>query len=228
MITAIVLAGGRSTRFGADKLAAALPGTPERPGRSVLPATLEAVSRIADEVVVAGPALPDDVHVTDLPIRLLEDPEPFGGPLLALAHVLEHIGPQLHHLAIVVGGDMPRLVPAVLARMLDVLGVDPTVDAVYLGRPGPSAGVAGSAPWAIAADPTEPPRRQVLPLALRVQPASRASREAVEAGRRSLQALVDVMAAVELPSAAWMAVDPRADTLIDIDTPADLDRQDAT
>jgi molybdopterin-guanine dinucleotide biosynthesis protein A len=228
VITAIVLAGGRSTRFGADKLAPPQPGTPDRPGASLQEAAHGAVARIADEVVVAGPALPDDLSATDLPVRLLEDPEPFGGPLQALAHVLANIGPEPHHLAIVVGGDMPRLVPAVLARMLDVLDVDPTVDAVYLARPGPSAGAAGSAPAAIATDRTEPRRRQVLPLALRIQPAARASREAVEAGRRSLQALVDAMAAIELPSAAWTAMDPRADTLVDIDTPADLDRQKAT
>ena len=135
--------------------------------------------------------------------------------------MLEQTKPELHHVAIVVGGDMPRLVPGVLARMLDVLDVDPTVDAVYLGRP-------DAARLAPAATPPEPPRRQVLPLAIRVQPASRAAREAVQAGRRSLQALVDAMAAIELPSAAWMSLDPAATTLTDIDTPADLDRQNAT
>ena len=51
-LTAIVLAGGRSSRFGKDKLAAALGDT------SVLAATIEAVAPLADRVIVAGPSLP--------------------------------------------------------------------------------------------------------------------------------------------------------------------------
>jgi molybdopterin-guanine dinucleotide biosynthesis protein A len=64
----------------------------------------------------------------------------------------------------------------------------------------------------------------VLPLAIRVQPGSRAAREAVEAGQRSLQALLDRIAVVELPAPDWLALDPDARTLTDVDTRADLDR----
>ena len=212
-LTAIVLAGGRSRRFGADKLAAALGDT------SVLAATIEAVAPLAERVIVAGPAAPHGL-VTDVPITVLPDAQPFEGPLAALAAVLGSIPsfptPGPDDAAIVVGGDMPRLVAAVLVRMLDVLDVDTTVDAVILGR----------AQAATGADRGEPPRRQVLPLALRVQPASRAAREAVEAGQRSLQALLDRIAAVELPTADWLALDPEARTLTDVDTRADLDRID--
>ena len=220
MITAIVLAGGRSTRFGADKLAATLVAADGRPRASVLAATIRSILAISDSVVVAGAALPADLEPGDVPVELVADAEPFGGPLVALARVLERATPAPWDLAIVVGGDMPRLVPGVLIRMTDVLDVDPSVDAVYLGAPRTPAAIATSSP--------EPPRRQVLPLAIRVQPAARAAREAVQAGRRSLQALVDALAAVELPSAAWLPLDPVAATLTDIDTRTDLDRQNAT
>jgi molybdopterin-guanine dinucleotide biosynthesis protein A len=100
--------------------------------------------------------------------------------------------------------------------MLDVLDVDTTVDAVILGRAEATSGT----------DHGAPPRRQVLPLAIRVQPGSRAAREAVEAGHRSLQALLDRIPAVELPAADWLALDPEARTLTDVDTRADLDRID--
>ena len=207
-VTAIVLAGGRSSRFGGDKLAAQLDEG------SVLAATIAAVAPIADGVIVAGPKLPDRFVADDVPVALVADPEPLGGPLLALAAVLDTSEPAPWDLAIVVGGDMPRLVPAVLVAMVDVLDQDPDVEAVYLGLP--------EAPTAAAS--LGPPRRQVLPLAVRVQPAARASREAVEAGSRSLQALVDRIAAVELPAARWTALDPDARTLTDVDTRADLDR----
>lgn len=210
-VTAIVLAGGRSRRFGADKLAATLGDT------SVLAATVAAVAALTQSVIVAGPVLPEGA-AADAAITLVPDSRPFDGPLAALAAVLASL-PRFPDLglddaALVVGGDMPRLVPAVLARMLDVLHVDTTVDAVVLGSP----------EAAITSLPDGPARLQVLPLALRVQPASRASREAVEAGERSLQALLDRVAAVELPAADWLALDPDRRTLTDVDTRTDLDR----
>ena len=209
-VTAIVLAGGRSSRFGGDKLAATLGG------ESVLAATIAAVAPIADGVIVAGPRLPDGFVADDVPVALAADAEPLGGPLLALASVLGAAQAAPRDVAVVVGGDMPRLVPAVLVAMVDALDQDPEIDAIYLGRP--------EAPTSAA--PLEPSRRQVLPLAVRVQPASRAAREAVEAGDRSLQALVERMAAIELPAARWQPLDRDARTLTDIDTRSDLDRLD--
>ncbi|HXG26744.1 MAG TPA: NTP transferase domain-containing protein [Candidatus Binatia bacterium] len=205
MITAIVLAGGRSSRFGADKLAADLGG------RSLLAATIAAVASIADGVAVAGPDLRDAADVGETPVALFRDPDPDAGPLAALDNVLGHAILTPGHLAIVVGGDMPLLVPSVLVRMLDVLDVDPTVDAVILAAPGDRS-----------------PRRQVLPLAVRIGPAAEAARAAVEAGDRSLRALVDRLSTVELPAASWLPLDPSARTLTDVDTPTDLDRIRAT
>jgi molybdopterin-guanine dinucleotide biosynthesis protein A len=217
-VTAIVLAGGRSTRFGADKLAAKLGAT------SVLAATIEAVATVADRIVVAGPSAPDRLSVGGIEITVAPDAEADRGPLAALAGVLGSLpvvaAPGPDAAAIIVGGDMPRLVSSVLVRMLDELDVDPTVDGVYLGTP--ATAEASGAPTGIS--PIEPSRRQVLPLAVRVQPAERAAREAVRAGRRSLQSLVEAMAAIELPAAAWLPLDPDALTLTDVDTRRDLDR----
>lgn len=213
MITAIVLGGGRSSRFGGDKLAANLRG------RSVLAATVAALAPIADGIAVAGPDLHGATDVGDTPVALFRDPEPFAGPLAALDNVLGHAIPTQGHLGIVVGGDMPGVVPAVLVRMVDILDADPSIDAVLLGRPDARAD---------ATVTDRPPRRQVLPLAIRIGPAAAAAREAVEAGDRSLQSLVDRLATVELPAASWLPLDPAAATLLDIDTPADLDRVRAT
>lgn len=207
-VIGIVLAGGRSSRFGGDKLAADLDG------ESILAATIAAVASAAETVIVAGPELPDRSRVDDANVALIRDDEPFAGPLAALGGVLRDADADPTDLTIVVGGDMPRLMPAVLRSMLDVLREDDAIDAVLLGRP-----ETGS-----PADAGRPPRRPVLPLAVRVGAAARAAAFALASGDRSLQALVDRLVHVELPASTWLAIDPEARTLLDVDTPSDLDR----
>jgi hypothetical protein len=46
----------------------------------------------------------------------------------------------------------------------------------------------------------------------------------MDAGDRSLVRLVDRLHWIELPAAAWLALDPAGGTLLDVDVPADLDR----
>ena len=210
MRTGIVLAGGSSARFGSDKLAA------DFEGRALLAAAIEAVTLVVDGVVVAGPALPAGFKAGDVPVALVRDHEPVAGPLAALATVLgTAVDPDpVADLAIVVGGDMPRLVPEVLQAMLDRLGDDPAIDAVLLGGPGSVDEEGGP----------QTSRRAVLPLAIRVEAARRASADASDAGDRSLQALVDRLAHVELPPPAWRPLDPDANTLVDVDTVGDLAR----
>jgi len=200
VITAIVLAGGRSSRFGGDKLAAKLDGA------SILSRTIAAVEPIADVVILAGRGPREGLTAGEVPATVVQDREPLGGPLVALANVLERgIPDPARSLALVVGGDMPRLVPAVLAAMLDRLAGDLELDAVILQVPGA-------------------PRRQVLPLALREHAAVGAAREALEAGDRSLKEFVARLRTLELPAEVWRALDPRGDTLADVDTSSDLDR----
>ena len=127
-VSALVLAGGRSRRFGGDKLGA------EVGGRPLLERAIVAAAAVATEVlVVTGPDgrpdLPDGV-------RLVRDETAFEGPLAGcLAGLLEAREP----LVLVVGGDMPALQPAVLSlliRALEVTSVDASV-LEHLGRARP-------------------------------------------------------------------------------------------
>jgi molybdopterin-guanine dinucleotide biosynthesis protein A len=194
-ITGIVLAGGRSARFGSNKLAAELDGT------TLLARAIDRLGPIVDDLVVAGPAPgADERHSVQEP-RVVPDAEPFPGPLVALAGALASAGGSQ---AIVVAGDMPDLVAAVLRSMLDRLDADPAVDAVTLE--------------------STSPRRQVLPLAVRVAAGLDAARIAVDSGDRSLIRLIDRLTVGEVPLADWLPLDPRSKTLRDVDTPADLER----
>src|SRR5439155_7769406 len=104
--------------------------------------------------IVAGPRLPTGFRAGATPIALIRDIDPFAGPLAALANVLGAAEADPAHAAIVVGGDMPRLVPAVLRSMLDRLAQARAIEAVLLGRLPPSA----------VADDGQAPRRAVLPV----------------------------------------------------------------
>ena len=208
-VTGIVLAGGRATRFGGPKLAAELDGA------TILARAIGAVSNVVDEIIVAGPELPAlpelpaDVGRRAGSIRVVPDEEEFGGPLQALAGALAEARGEI---ALVVGGDMPGLVPEVMAAMAARLLADPALGVVLLGAP-------DDAP---AADPAA--RRQVLPLALRLEVASPVAREAVVAGARSLRTLLDRLVSDEIAATTWRALDPTGATLLDVDTQADLDR----
>jgi molybdenum cofactor guanylyltransferase len=128
-IGAIVLAGGRSSRFGRDKLAEPIDGRP------LLHHAIVAVQAVADEIVVV--AAPD--HDPDVPegIRVAHDDAAFEGPLAGLAAGLEVLGADIDRVA-VVAGDMPSLRPAVLSRLLAALS--PSLDLALLevsGEPAP-------------------------------------------------------------------------------------------
>ena len=207
MRTGIVLAGGRSARFGGDKLAADVAGI------SVLAATISRFAGLVDGLIVAGPQLPPDwrrVWDDGTPIAIVPDVDPFRGPLAALANVFRRASPDADAVAIVVGGDMPGLVPEVLRTMFDRLEADRSIDALLLGPP---EGARQSSR-----------RLQVLPLAVRAAQARAAVLEAVAAERRSLRSLLDDLAWIELPAAAWLPLDPEGNTLLDVDTRADLER----
>jgi molybdopterin-guanine dinucleotide biosynthesis protein A len=181
-----------------DKLSA------ELDGEQLLDRAIAAVARVADDVIVAGRSV---ARTTGVPVRSIEDRAPFAGPLAGLADALEFVRAER---AIVVGGDMPAIVPEVLAAMLDRLAVSPEVAAVTLADPGRAEA---------ATD-----RRPVLPLAIQVAPARAAARAAIAEGERSLQRLLDRLRHAELPADAWRPLDPEANSLLDVDTVADLER----
>jgi molybdopterin-guanine dinucleotide biosynthesis protein A len=199
-VAAIVLAGGRAERFGGPKLQAAIDGM------TVLDRAILAVDRVATSIVVAGPE-PASPPPTTAALRAIADDEPFGGPLAALSGAMHVVDSAL---AIVVAGDMPALVPEVLALLLDRLRSDHDLDAAIL-EPATSGATATA-------------KTAVLPVALRVRQASAAAAAALAAGDRSLVRLLGRLAFVAVPSADWLALDPEGRTLLDVDTRADLDR----
>lgn len=199
-VTGIVLAGGRASRFGGPKLAARLDGEP------LLALAVRAVAVVADEVVIAGPAPETLDSFGDVAITVIPDATPFEGPLVAVAGALHAARGEL---AIVVGGDMPRLAPRVLRGMLDRLDSDRAVDAVRLELP--------------PGEPGASQRLPTLPLALRVEPGAAAADQAIEAGDRSLIRLLERLRTIPLPVGEWLALDPEGRTLLDVDRPADIE-----
>ena len=190
-VGAIVLAGGRSSRFGRDKLSEPIDG------RVLLDHAIAAVQAVATDVVVvtspgAEPAVPDGV-------RIAHDPAAFEGPLVGVAAGLAALDPGVQRV-MVVAGDMPTLVPAVLERLLGEIGS------------GHAAAVLG-----MGGDP------QPLPLALDRRRGEVAARELVDRGERRLGALPQALAAHVMPEASWRRDDAGAATLHDIDTPGDLE-----
>jgi molybdopterin-guanine dinucleotide biosynthesis protein A len=194
----LVLAGGRSSRFGRNKLAEPLGGRP------LLAHAVAAVGSVAREVIVLlppvgePPPLPRSVGADRIPVRIARDPEPFGGPLVALLAGLERASEPF---ALVVGGDMPGLAGPVLAALLRALDASEDVDAAVLEFRG---------------------RRQALPAALRVGAATTAAHRLLGEGERSIHALLRGLRTRELLEGEWRPLDPTAATLRDVDLPSDL------
>lgn len=194
----IVLAGGRSTRFGSDKLAV------EIGGRPLLHRAIEAVAGVVDEVVVVvgteGPAhhLPAGLRV---PVVVARDVIAGQGPLAGLAAALAVAS---HPLAVLVGGDQPALQPALLRELLRRLdaGTDREVlDVVGLEEDG---------------------QLRPLPTALRVATVRLAADVALASGTRSLSGLFGRLRVERLTPVEWGALDPAGDSLRDVDTRDDL------
>ncbi len=201
---AIVLAGGASSRFGSDKLAAPLGGRP------LLDHALAAAVSVADLVVVViGPEdpVPPTTQGPGVEVRVARDAVAHQGPLAGLATGLAALAqpgdaPPVE-VALVIAGDMPALVPDVLRLLAATLAADR------------SLGVAR-----LETDPIS-----MLPAAVRPALLAPAAAALLVDDRRSLRGLLGVVRSAVVPSAAWRAVDPRADTLRDVDTPEDLGRR---
>ncbi len=191
--SAIVLAGGRSSRFGSQKLASLRNGVP------LLHLALGAVSPVCEEILVVGsPAgLPVAIPL-DLLARVTEvlDEQAFEGPLVALVGAAAQAANER---LLVVGGDMPELRPRVLQRLLSFPDERDGACLMREGVPHP------------------------LPVALRRRTVLDQGRDLVVAGQRSLRALLDGLDFELVPESEWSRLDPEARTLFDVDRPEDLD-----
>lgn len=203
-ISGIILAGGRSSRFGRDKLAQPIDGEPLlwRPIRAL-------ASICAEVVVVLAPDLPEPALPAGLtaPIRFARDPEQFGGPLVGLLAGLAAVGTiagdagaSVASIALIVGGDQPALMPAVLAE---------------LARRARANGRAAALEDASG-------RRRPLPCALGVTPGLAAAGRLLSAGERRPRALLAALDVEDIPFAEWAQLDPEGGSLRDVDEPADL------
>ena len=185
----VVLAGGASRRFGGDKLAEPIDGIP------LLERSIAALAGLVDEIIVVvapnRPA-PSLERARTTPIRIVADPEAFGGPLVGLRTGLEA---ALGATVIVVGGDMPSMRPAVLELLL-------TRPSAALGD---HAGVL-----------------RPLPCSLDRASALLAADALLASGERRLRALLTSVDTTMVPWRDWQAVDPSGLTLVDIDERSDL------
>lgn len=203
--TGIVLAGGRSSQFGADKLTARVDGGPLlwRPIRAL------AAAGCASIVVVVAPGSDDPPLPTDLGVDvvLVRDPESFGGPLVGLRTGLAAANGSI---AIVVAGDQPGLRPGLLRTLVEAQS-SPT----EAGRPD------GRSPSAVVlVDPTGVARP--LPCVVDRERAAVTINRLLAGGERRLRALIAALDAREVPEVVWRSADPGASWTLDIDRPEDL------
>ena len=198
-VSGIVLAGGRSSRFGGDKLAARVDGS------TLLERAIAAVAAVSSEVVVVlAPGDERALPAANVPIRRAIDPEPFGGPLVGLLAGLEAAREPV---TIVVGGDMPTLSPDVLQVLVRRLVANEGYDAAVL----------------VGRGETRP-----LPCAVRNGAATQAARRLLGDGERSLKALIRSVSSLSIAEGDWRPLDPTAATLHDVDLPGDLPESSQT
>ena len=189
----MVLAGGRSQRFGSDKLAA-----PDR-GAPLLRRAVTGLAAVCGEVVVVlGPAGPEPPFLDGLLVRFARDDVEGEGPLAGLRAGLEVVRTDL---AIAAAGDMPDLSEPVLRLMLRTAEEEPA-DAVVL---------------------QDGERWRPVPCALRTRIVRTEAGAAFEAGERSLRGLLERVGVLVVEEIAWRPLDPAGATLRDVDVPADLD-----
>jgi molybdopterin-guanine dinucleotide biosynthesis protein A len=204
----IVLAGGRSSRFGRDKLAEPVDGAP------LLHLAVRAMAAACTEVLVISPpagldnALPRGLPT---PVREVSDPTAFAGPLVGL---LTGLRAATGDLVVVAAGDMPSLDPAVLRLMLRRMS-ERSSSATGNDR---SAGYWAAHGVALESD-GEP---QPLPLVMERGAAISSASDLVAGGERSLRALLSALDIAVIPEAQWRALDPEGATLRDVDRPSDL------
>ncbi len=199
-LSGIILAGGRSSRFGRDKLAEPVGGEP------LLWRPLRVLADVCPElIVVVAPDGPDPVLPKDVPatVRIARDPEAFGGPLVGLrAGCALATGRRV----IAVAGDQPGIRPDLLRLLADELDA------------------AGGTPVRAAALVDPDGVLRPLPCVVDRARAIGAADALLAGSERRIRALLSALGARAVEAARWRPVDPEAAWTLDIDEPADLGR----
>ncbi|MEX2274543.1 MAG: molybdenum cofactor guanylyltransferase [Actinomycetota bacterium] len=190
--TGVVLAGGRSTRFGSDKLVATYRGMP-----LLHHAVLRLIEVCSEVVVVLAPEGADPTLPPGIPARFARDATEGQGPL---AGVLAGLQATTTDVALVVGGDMPEISTPVVLEMLEV-AAQSSVDAVVLGD----------------GDTFRP-----LPVLVRADRGREVAHALLHDEERRLRAFVQALRVAVIDAETWRLLDPAGATLRDIDTPGDL------
>lgn len=184
-----MLAGGRSERFGRDKLAEPFEGKP------LLARAVHALAQVCSPVVVVtAPGARPPAGIPD--VLIVHDARSHLGPLAGLVAGLANAKTAT---AMVVGGDMPSLVPRVLEELLGILE-ETGADAAILAD----------------GDTTRP-----LPLAIRKRCLAMAQYR-LDEGERSLRGLLEALDVRTLDEETWRRFDASGGTLLDVDRPEDL------
>jgi molybdenum cofactor guanylyltransferase len=191
--TGVVLAGGRSERFGRDKLSEPYLGRP------LLQHATGRLLEVCDPVIVV---VSPDADASGVPtgerLVMVRDAVEGRGPLAGLAAGLAHVETEW---AVIVGGDMPELVPAVLAELLR----------------------AGRETSAVAAALADAGDARPLPCALRAREALGVAERLLAGDRVRLRDLLAEVETVVIDEPSWTALDPERRTLFDVDEPSDLE-----
>ncbi len=177
--TGLVLAGGRSSRFGSDKLAALYRG------QTLLDhAILRLAGFTREVIVVLAPESPEPSFPPGVAARTVRDATGDQGPLEGVLAGLAAVDLDL---TFVIAGDMPEMSIAVATEMLRVAANDGTVQAVVL---------------------QDGERFRPLPLVVRTAPAREAAHALRHGGEHRLRALPQALRTAVIDEATWVGLDP--------------------
>jgi molybdopterin-guanine dinucleotide biosynthesis protein A len=185
MVTLAIQAGGQSRRMGRDK------GLVELGGRALAQHVLDALRGLADDVVITTN---DPDAYASLGVRMAGDAEPGAGALHGLATALEAAhGDRV----LVIACDMPFVVPALAAHLLDLLADH---DAAVPRRGGEFEPLLAAY------------RRTCLP----------AIRLAIDSGQRRVISFFPSIRLRPVDDEELAALDPSARSFFNVNTPEDL------
>ncbi|KAB1643438.1 molybdenum cofactor guanylyltransferase [Gulosibacter chungangensis] len=132
-LRAIILTGGRSTRFGGKHKP-----TLQIEGASVLQRIVTALRDLGTalgeppELIIAGSAAGvSELNITgcDEELRVVREDPPFAGPLAGIAAGVDALEPEGSATVVILAGDFPFLEPDALARLVEASRARDTVAA---------------------------------------------------------------------------------------------------